>query len=343
MAVLAGAIACSDSTSPPRPVLALSQSTQTFASAVGGFDPAPADIVITTTGTGTASGLMAVVTYGNGEPTGWLAATLDQTTAPATLTLTVTALSAVGTYHGTVLVSSPTAASSPQLITATYNVAGRGSFYMIRDLDNMFQRMDPSTLAITNIGRTTANYQFGDCAWDAADGKLYMSDGRSTNSLYTINLATGAATLVGVHGLEDMFALAWDSATSTLYGAAGSYPNYNLYRMNQTTGAATLVGSLGILEYLSGMAWESKRSELIGISAGFATIYSINTTTGIATATGGAGLVNDNGLAYDPVIDRLWVADYNGNLYSLDAGNLSYGRTTEATAIESHTCITYVP
>ncbi len=45
---------------------------------------------------------------------------------------------------------------------------------------------------------------------------MYWSAGRDNNNLYTINLLTGAATLVGTHGIGDMFALGYDG--SNLYG-----------------------------------------------------------------------------------------------------------------------------
>jgi hypothetical protein len=41
---------------------------------------------------------------------------------------------------------------------------------------------------------------------------MYWVPGRGNNNLYTINVSTGAATLVGSHGITDMFALAYDTA-----------------------------------------------------------------------------------------------------------------------------------
>lgn len=73
----------------------------------------------------------------------------------------------------------------------------------------------------------------------APNGVLYAHD-RTSQSLYTINTATGAATLVGVTGVgaED---LAIDLAGTTGYVTAAN----TLYSLNLATGAATALGALG--------------------------------------------------------------------------------------------------
>jgi hypothetical protein len=82
-------------------------------------------VAITNGGGGTLSGLAVAVAYTAGQPTGWLVtATLDQTTAPATLTLrpSQTGL-AVGTYTATVTITATAASNSPRTITVTFVVA----------------------------------------------------------------------------------------------------------------------------------------------------------------------------------------------------------------------------
>jgi hypothetical protein len=79
---------------------------------------------VTNTGGGTLTGLAATVTYGMGQPTGWLGAGLGATTAPAALTLQATTGSlGDGTYTATVAISSPVAGNSPQNITVMLTVS----------------------------------------------------------------------------------------------------------------------------------------------------------------------------------------------------------------------------
>ncbi|HSG07883.1 MAG TPA: IPT/TIG domain-containing protein, partial [Longimicrobiales bacterium] len=72
---------------PPAPAIGLSATTATFNATVGGADPGAQQINVTNAGTGTLNGLSTVISYQAGQPTGWLTAALNQTTAPATITL----------------------------------------------------------------------------------------------------------------------------------------------------------------------------------------------------------------------------------------------------------------
>ncbi len=106
---------------PVPTTIALSSTTATFSAGVGGAAPASQTIVVTNGGGGTLNGLSQSTSYTSGA--GWLTATFNTTTAPATLTLTASqaGLSA-GTYTATVNVLSPAATNSPRSITVTFNV-----------------------------------------------------------------------------------------------------------------------------------------------------------------------------------------------------------------------------
>ena len=217
----------------------------------------------------------------------------------------------------------------------------RGAFYLIRESDDMLQRLDPTSLTLTNIGLLGVGYAFGDCAWDPANSTLYMVEGRSLNTLYKINITTGAATVVGVHGVTDLFALAYYPPSNTLFGASSA--NGNLYRFNLTTGAATLVGATGTGS-INGLAWDSARLQLVALTANLsaANLYTVNVVTGAATLLVATLGIDNNGLTYDPIIDRLLAADYGGNVYQYNPAS-SYARTTPLTGQGQHTCIAYVP
>ena len=261
-------------------------------------------------------------------------------------TTAVNAVNGVATFSGLSIDFAGTGytlvASSATLTSATsaaFNVAARGVVYIIRDSDAKFQRLDPNSLAITDVGALGVGYNFGDCAWNPSNNTLYMVDGRATNTLYRINLLTGAATAIGVHGITDMFALGYHPPTNAIYGI--TFSPSSLYRFNLTTGAATLIGPTGVSS-LEGLVWDPVRSQFVALHTGSDALYTIDVATGAATLLrAAAGSINDAGLTYDPVIDRFWSVDYSGNLFRYDP-TLSYVRTSVLTGLGTHTCIAYV-
>jgi hypothetical protein len=110
-------------TEPPSPSeIALSATSVTFEDTAGLANPAPQTVAVTADGQTKLSGLAVTVTYG-GANTGWLTATLSDTAAPATLTLTpnVSNLDPAD-YQATVAIGSATAPNSPQSVTVTFKV-----------------------------------------------------------------------------------------------------------------------------------------------------------------------------------------------------------------------------
>src|SRR3954462_881236 len=98
--------------------IVLSATTASFTGTTGGANPGAQSIAVTNGGSGTLPGLTSQVTYGAGEPTGWLSATLNQTTAPATLTITPnTAGLASGAHTATVTVSSTLSDAAPRTVS----------------------------------------------------------------------------------------------------------------------------------------------------------------------------------------------------------------------------------
>lgn len=97
--------------------------------------------------------------------------------------------------------------------------------------------------AVSVIGATGRDIK--GLAFDDANNILYGVD---PGSLYTIDVGTGAATLVGGLGVatEGRHGLAYDPTTATLYLNAGNLGGGgNLYTLDVATGAATLVGPNG--------------------------------------------------------------------------------------------------
>jgi hypothetical protein len=346
-AVLAGIAlplgsACSDSGGPAEQSITLSKSAVTFQAFIGGADPRPDTVMIGHSGTAPLTALGTAITYVSGTP-GWLTATINQTTTPATLELDATPGAVTGTYSANVVVSAP-GASASRTIATTLTVGPRGFLYTIRDSDSTLRRIDPITLAVTTIGNLGVEFAFGDCAWHPTRNTLYAVDGAGFRgvefgtSLYTIDLTTGAATLVGDHGVFDMFALGYHPPSSSMYGS--SVDTDDLYQFNVDNGAALIVGPTGG-GYISGLAWDPVGQEFLGIDPdGF--IYTVDVTTGTATELVTITATNDIGFTYDPVIDRFWAVDYSGNLFQYDP-NADFARTTPAMGLGQQACIAYVP
>ncbi len=108
---------------PQAAALRLSTTAVSFSGSTAS-PPAALSIAITNGGGGSLTGLaVGQVSYGAGT-TGWLAAALSTTTAPAMLTLTPTLIGLLpGNYTASVPVSAAGAAASPQSVTITLVVA----------------------------------------------------------------------------------------------------------------------------------------------------------------------------------------------------------------------------
>jgi len=73
------------------------------------------------------------------------------------------------------------------------------------------------------------------------DGKAWLASG-TTGNFWSVNLSTGATTLIGALGNNPITGLA--AQGSTVF-AAGSQTNQKLYTINTASGAATAVGAYG--------------------------------------------------------------------------------------------------
>ena len=95
-----------------------------FGAEFGGVGPRQNEYVWVTSVDGSViDGLTATIVYDAGQPTGWLTAPLDATTAPARLRLLpAVGTLPVGTYTATVQVASPKAGNSPVSVRVTLTI-----------------------------------------------------------------------------------------------------------------------------------------------------------------------------------------------------------------------------
>ncbi len=136
-----------------------------------------------------------------------------------------------------------------------------------------------------------------------------MHVGDSSGNLFTVDIATGAGTLIGNTGIA-MTDIAFN-ATGNLYGITFS----RLYSINPTTGGATLIGtvtnagpSLNSLVFdSSGTLWAASSNNLIKINT--------STAAGTVVATGSYHSAGD--LAFDSGGNLLLTQD-TGRLAKID-------------------------
>ena len=188
------------STSPVA-VISLAPGSATFSATAGAANPAAQTVAVTNTGVGPLAGLAAgTVTYGVSEPTGWLNATLDQATAPATLTLQpATGSLAAGTYHATVPITSAQATNSPQTVAVTFTVAV-GPAIGLASTSLTFNATaggaDPAsqTIAVTNGGGgSLTGLVAGSVTYGSGTGWLTATlDVTTAPATLTVHAATGA-------------------------------------------------------------------------------------------------------------------------------------------------------
>jgi len=161
-----------------------------------------------------------------------------------------------------------------------------------------FSQVNPTTGVVTPIGTFGTlddPISIDSIGFDTITGTMYGTD---KVNLYTVNVATGAATFVGNTGRTDVNGLAFD-LTGTLYSVGQS--DEVLLKLNTGSGSASVVGALGV----SAMTDLAVRPE-DGVMFGTATVGSFSIYR-IDLASGGTTLVGPynysggiNGLAFSP-------------------------------------------
>jgi len=138
--------------------------------------------------------------------------------------------------------------------------------------------------------------------------------GRGIGDLITIDLNTGAGTLVGNHSalIPD---IDFDS-TGTLYGwvefGGSGGGNDDLYTIDITTGVETLVGFANFGTAATGLAFDSFDNLFV---KSFDLLFSVDASTGLSTGLIGLNRPQDNALAFDS----------NDIMYSISRRNVGGG------------------
>ncbi|MGI9627591.1 MAG: fibronectin type III domain-containing protein [Longimicrobiales bacterium] len=148
--------------STPDPAIGVSPASRAFAITEGGSSAPNQNVQITNVGGGSLTGLSEAV-IGAGVST-WLAASLNRTTAPATLTLSIRSGAsglAVGVYNGTVRIASGAATNSPVDVAVTLTVGEPPAFIGLSRTTVSFTAIEnddspaDETVSIVNLGGGT--------------------------------------------------------------------------------------------------------------------------------------------------------------------------------------------
>lgn len=227
------------------------------------------------------------------------------------------------------------ASADPNVVGAAYtnNFAGATSttlYGIDSNLDALIRigsaggsPTSPNTGQLSTIGslgvNTTSQVGFDIGAGDTAYASLTTS-GSGTSSLYSINLATGAATLIDAIGIADTIRdIATVPHVETIYAVS---TNNTLLSFN--SGTPDVVNSLAITnlppgDYIVGIDFRPATGQLYAVSNA-SRLYTINTTTGAATPVSASALspaLSGSGVGFDfnPAADRIRiVSDTDQNI-----------------------------
>ncbi len=189
------------------------------------------------------------------------------------------------------------------------------------DSSRALSLLDPLTGAKTPLCTVTSNAgTTGGLAYDRVNDVVYLTS-TSLDSLYTLDVDTCAATLIGAYGDSTlvMHGLEYDLSSGQLFGGSGG----NLYKIDKVTGTATLVGASGLTSFLN-LGYNSDTDVMYASSSATDSFYTIDRGTGAVTLLGPlVNSTNPNGLAYDWNTQIMYMVDNTtDSLYKM---NLSTG------------------
>ena len=143
----------------------------------------------------------------------------------------------------------------------------------------------------------------------AQEGVMYAASavvGSTPSQMYSINTSTGAATLIGQTGVNEIDGLAIRPSTSELFGMFTNSNGSTLYRMSSQHGDALFTRNLGIPN-LRAITFSLSGDTLYGGTTN-GRLYRLNLTTGDTTYIGTASGKIYSGLAISPTSGLLWAS-----------------------------------
>jgi hypothetical protein len=225
-----------------------------------------------------------------------------------------TVLLAIDVEEGTTVVVGPTGQAGSLALAISPD--GRAAYTVAKFKSPQAQlaKIDLATGAATLVGNPLGgNLQVMGLTF-SPDGVLYAGgdfdpSSPTFNSLYTIDLSTGAATRVGSFGVGLMksnfiMSFAWDSK-GNLFGAS-MMSLYKIHRTRTTNAAAKVVdfvGSAAVMGIAVGEDCSFYAADFIG-PPNLSTIYGVNVETGFLTPHFNTGIANVHNIALKPELER---------------------------------------
>lgn len=207
------------------------------------------------------------------------------------------------------------------LLNLLLGASAEASTLFLVDQFGDLNAVDLSTHQGTLVGPVGVPFEQGSLSWDASTSTLWMLSGHGDQGVYTINILTGAATLVGYHGLVDAFASA--AGNGALYALQGD-ANAGLWSLDAATGTPTFIGT-PVLPFHNGYvgvggADFDGAGNIIANASYSPHLYAIDPTTAVATYLGSAAIgVGENGLAVDIDTGMIYLTDTNlGRVYEVN-------------------------
>ncbi|MEN0065129.1 MAG: MopE-related protein [Myxococcota bacterium] len=214
--------------------------------------------------------------------------------------------------------------------------------YTVREDDDFLRRFDLTSDLIEPRGLLGVPFDGGDLAWDGST--MWMVDGDAGTNLYTVDPTTGAATLVGSHGVSSLSGLTYDPVSGLLLGSADEH----IVQIDPVTVAVVEDAETPYVS-LDGLAYDSFRSSRLGYdggAGGFAgTLFLIDLYD---SSLQPVYVDNTNferprgGLAYVPDLDEVYYIDQGGYL-SLFVPAHNYQRYSLETNLAAHDGLSYGP
>lgn len=195
--------------------------------------------------------------------------------------------------------------------------------------------VDPETAAVTSIGSIGGGRTLTGLAIDPTDGTLYgitPNSGGDFASLLTIDISTGASTLIGGFAPKQCGDIAFDSA-GNLY--AFDIADHRLATLNKSTAVLTSLGPTGIAgsTWGFGLAIDSGDVCYLFPKGPRGNYYTLNLATGAATLVGvldGVGTAAAVAAAAFDSSDVCWILDsgFGGSVSELLTVDLGTGAKT---------------
>lgn len=174
-----------------------------FAGTTGQPAPSPQQVSITNGGPGTLTGIAAgPVTYGGGQPTGWLQTSVGSSNSPTSLILTVNQAGLPsGTFNATVPVSTTTPGITSKTVVVTFSLANQTGFFNILAGDGQTGLVD-SVLDEPLVARVT-DANFNPVAgvavnWQVNNNGTLLNTTATTNALGEVSTTWKLGHIAGI-------------------------------------------------------------------------------------------------------------------------------------------------